>query len=352
MKQKKYLKKHVKKQRVYFVGLSLLSLLILTALFVNVHNTQTLWQGSNDTEAQLAGCDLEDCSGVKKKIAELQSLLNANQDKKIKINTKINFMAKTENFDQQVQAFATKLNLLADQEGKKAEKIYASYLKAVLKKLALAEAVAMKKINVLDFNKEGIVTIKKYINLSQNIKNAHIFLAELFTVQEDIMKAPEQTNLLSYLHDNKIDQNLLAALLNEHQSRSLSKKARTEQANNKSNIVSQFSSNNDISRSIHLHYQAQAHIFALNQHKYNQAFDRATDRWILEKIAQAEKYILNSDSISTLQRNAKSDYRQSSSTAQRSAGWPNNSPIKETTPDQPNKQGQPGSAVFRGHQFR
>lgn len=313
MKQKKIWKKAWKKtskQATYFVSLGLFSLLLLVALTVlNLNHTQSLWQGSaadGELEAKLSECGLEDCSSksLKNKINQLQKLLNKNiikeaekvDAKPVKIKTKINFIAETAIFEQQLEVFSDQLDLLDDKEGKKAEKYYARYLKALIKKLSLAETKAVKQLNVLDFNKEGLIAIKKYIQLKQNITSARFFLTG--HIDDLNIKDKEKKNILSYLRDSKIDQNLLSALLDEHQSRALSKKADKDQKNNKSDIVSQFSSNNDISRSIHLHYQAQAYIFALNQHKYNSAFDNATDRWILDKIEQTEKYIKLSNKIS------------------------------------------------------
>lgn len=294
----------LKKQKIYFVSLGLLGIALISSLVLLSLNTkeQSLVQGS--LEGSLSQC-LKDCSKEElvEKLKQIQIAINNKDGKKpvAKVTDKLQITASPEKFKKQLDSLEVELNKLDKKSDKIAKENYNQYLVALLKKFTIAKTNAIKKLKVAHFESDEKKAIEKYINLNINLNQIKDFLLD--HISDLSMYHPTEEQIDRLLSDNRVDQELLAALLTEHQSRSLAKKAKEEQSKNTDNPVAQMNSNNDVFRSISLHQQAQNYIFSLKRHKQNGAFNKAENKWVIDQIDQAEKYIASSEKFDIKSRN-------------------------------------------------
>ncbi|MBE8162929.1 MAG: hypothetical protein HAW63_02960 [Bdellovibrionaceae bacterium] len=285
----------LKKQKNYFISLGVLGLILVGGLVLFSFDAKesSIFSGSS-SEAHLTECSLEDCSKaeLEKKLFDIQTALNSKKSEKLTIklsNKKLNIFNLPLDFKKQLIGFDTKLNQLRDSSKKLAEKNYNSYLVAILNQLQLVREAAIKKLRVSDFENTKKAAIKKYVNLNINLNQIKSFLLD--HLGDLTISYPSEKYIDRMLLSTQIDQELLTALLNEHQSRNLAITAEKEQKKNTDDPLLQVKNNSDIWRSINLHQRAQSFLFSLQRHKQNGAFKHASHKKMLESIKQAEKYL-------------------------------------------------------------
>lgn len=285
----------LKKQKIYFVSLGLLGLVLISSLILLSINTkdQTSLQGST-AEGQLPKCSLEDCSdeelalrvtALKNAIAKRSKVTLTHN-----LSDKTQITAKPEVFLKQLNTLEAELTKLDKSSDKETEKKYNSYLVSLINRFNSARTAAIKKLRVVDFEQNKKQSIEQFINLNANLNQIKEFLQDH---RNDLnMHHPTEEQIDAHMYNTNIDQELLASLLLENKSKALAKKAKEEQEKNKNNLTAQVKSNYDISQSIFLHSQAESYIHSLNIHKQKGAFSATSDQWMIDQIAQAEEYIV------------------------------------------------------------